>query len=86
MNIYVQNLNYSLKEEELRDLFTPFGEVSSVKIIKDKVTGRARGFGFVEMPNDSEAENAIRDLNGVDVKGRNIQVNEARPPQQRDSR
>jgi RNA recognition motif-containing protein len=84
MNIYVRNLNYSLKEEELRDVFGAFGEVSSVKIIKDKVTGRAKGFGFVEMPDDSAANEAISKINGSDVKGRPIQVEKALPPKPRD--
>lgn len=83
MNIYVRNLNYTLQEDELRQVFEAFGEVSSVKIIKDKMTGRAKGFGFVEMPNDSEASNAMQQLNDTVVKGRNIQISEARPPQNR---
>jgi len=84
MNIYVRNLNYSLREDELSQLFGEFGEVSSVKIIKDKVTGRAKGFGFVEMPDDNAATEAINRINGTDVKGRPIQVEKALPPKQRD--
>ena len=84
MNIYVRNLNYSLKEDELSQLFGAFGEVSSVKIIKDKVTGRAKGFGFVEMPDDAAANEAISKINGSDVKGRPIQVEKALPPKPRD--
>ena len=80
MNIYVGNLNYSLQEEELKEVFAEFGEVASVKIIKDKVTGRSKGFGFIEMENDKEANNAIQELNGVEVKGRNLKVNQAKPP------
>ncbi|MBS1647313.1 MAG: RNA-binding protein [Bacteroidetes bacterium] len=84
MNIYVRNLNYNLREEELSQLFGAFGEVSSVKIIKDKVTGRAKGFGFVEMPDDDAASEAISKINGSDVKGRAIQVEKALPPKSRD--
>ncbi|MFC2138705.1 RNA recognition motif domain-containing protein [Bacteroidota bacterium] len=80
MNIYVGNLNYSLQEEELKEVFGEYGEVASVKIIKDKVTGRSKGFGFIEMENDSEANNAIQELNGVEVKGRSLKVNQAKPP------
>jgi RNA recognition motif-containing protein len=86
MNIYVRNLSYSLQEDELREVFAQCGEVSSVKIIKDKVTGRAKGFGFVEMPNDEEAKAAIEKINGTDVKERRIEVSEARPPQEREKR
>jgi len=80
MNIYVGNLNYSLQEEELKEAFAEYGEVASVKIIKDKVTGRSKGFGFIEMDNDDEANNAIQELNGVEVKGRSLKVNQAKPP------
>lgn len=80
MNIYVGNLSYNLQEEELKQAFAAFGEVASVKIITDKYTDRSKGFGFVEMPNDEEANNAINELNGKDLKGRNLKVNEARPP------
>ena len=86
MNIYVRNLNYNLQEDELKEVFSQHGEVSSVKIIKDRVTGRAKGFGFVEMTNDDEAKAAIEKINGSDVKGRNIEVSEARPPQDREKR
>lgn len=80
MNIYVRNLNFSLTEDELRQVFAQFGAVDSVKIIKDKFTGRAKGFGFVEMPNESEGQAAIEKLNGTDVKGRNMFVDKANPP------
>ncbi len=86
MNIYVRNLNYSLQEDELREIFSQCGEVSSVKIIKDRITGRAKGFGFVEMPNDEEAKAAIEKINGTDVKERRIEVSEARPPQEREKK
>jgi RNA recognition motif-containing protein len=83
MNIYVGNLSYGMSEDELRDAFGAFGEVSSVKILMDRETGRSRGFGFVEMPNKSEGETAIAQLNGKDVGGRALRINEARPREQR---
>ena len=82
MNIYVGNLSYGMSEDELRDAFGAFGAVSSVKILMDRETGRSRGFGFVEMPNQSEAETAITQLNGKDVGGRALRINEARPKEQ----
>ncbi len=82
MNIYVGNLSYGMSEDELRDAFGAFGQVSSVKILMDRETGRSRGFGFVEMPNQSEAETAIAQLNGKDVGGRALRINEARPREQ----
>ena len=86
MNIYVGNLDYSLSEGELKNTFSEYGEVTSVKIITDKVTGKAKGFGFVEMPDSSAAEKAINNLNGMEVKGRNLKVGEARPPERKRSR
>ena len=83
MNIYVGNLSYALSESELRDAFANFGAVSSVKILTDRETGRSRGFGFVEMPNRPEAEAAVANLNGKDVGGRPLRVNEARPRERR---
>jgi RNA recognition motif-containing protein len=83
MNIYVGNLSYNMSEGELRDAFGAFGEVSSVKILVDRETGRSRGFGFVEMPNQSEAETAITQLNGKDLGGRALRINEARPRERR---
>lgn len=83
MNIYVGNLSYSLSESELRDAFADFGEVSSVKVLMDRETGRSRGFGFVEMPNQSEGEAAVTQLNGKEVGGRALRVNEARPKERR---
>lgn len=79
MNIYVGNLAYSTGEEDLRQAFSAFGEVSSVSIIKDKFTGNSRGFAFVEMPNNREGQAAIEGMNGKDLNGRNLTVNEARP-------
>jgi RNA recognition motif-containing protein len=83
MNIYVGNLSYSLSESELRDAFAAYGEVSSVKVLMDRETGRSRGFGFVEMPNQSEAEIAVAEVNGKEVGGRPLRVNEARPREAR---
>ena len=79
MNIYVGNLSRDVTEEELRQAFEAHGQVSSVAIIKDKFSGEPRGFGFVEMPSKEEAETAITELNGKDLKGRMLNVNEARP-------
>jgi len=83
MNIYVGNLSYGMSEDELRDAFGAFGEVSSVKILMDRETGRSRGFGFVEMPNQGDGEKAIAQLNGKEVGGRPLRINEARPREQR---
>ena len=79
MNIYVGNLSRDLNEGELREAFAAFGDVASAAIIKDKFSGETRGFGFVEMPNKDEADKAIAALNGKDLKGRTMTVNEARP-------
>ncbi len=79
MNIYVGNLSWTLKDQDLQDLFSQYGEISSAKIVLDKFTNRSKGFGFVEMANDDEAKTAIEALNGTDVGGRNIVVNESRP-------
>lgn len=79
MNLYIGNLNYAVKEQDLQELFQQVGEVSTVKIITDKFTGRSRGFGFVEMPNDSEAKTAIETLNGRSLREREISVTEAQP-------
>jgi RNA recognition motif-containing protein len=83
MNIYVGNLSYSLSESELRDAFAAYGEVSSVNMLMDRETGRSRGFGFVEMPNQAEAEAAVAEINGKEVGGRPLRVNEARPREER---
>ena len=77
MNIYVGQLPYSMTEEELREIFAQFGEVVSLNIIMDRYTGQSKGFGFVEMPNNSEADQAIKGLNKSMVKGREIKVNQA---------
>ena len=79
MNIYVGNLPYKLLDTDLRALFAAYGEVSSVSMVKDKMSGQSKGFGFVEMPNAAEAAEAIQGLNEKAVQGRNIKVNEAKP-------
>lgn len=79
MNIYVGNLSWNLKDQDLSNLFASHGDVASAKIVTDKFTGRSKGFGFVEMPNDDQAQAAIAALNGSEVDGRNIVVNESRP-------
>ena len=79
MNLYVGNLSYDMSEENLRTEFAEYGEVQSAKIITDKFTGRSRGFGFVEMNSDDEGKKAMEELNGKDVEGRQLVVNEARP-------
>jgi RNA recognition motif-containing protein len=79
MNIYVGNLSWNLKDQDLQNLFASHGEVASAKIVTDKFTNRSKGFGFVEMPNDDQAQAAIAALNGTEVDGRNIVVNESRP-------
>lgn len=85
MNIYVSNLNFATKSESLQNLFAQFGEVSSANIITDRDTGRSRGFGFVEMPNDEEGQKAIDALNGTDFEGKTLTVNVARPKTERSS-
>ncbi len=79
MNIYVANIPFKATADQLKGLFEEFGEVSSCKVIMDKVTQRSRGFGFVEMADDDAGKQAINDLNGVDFMGKNLVVNEARP-------
>ncbi len=79
MNIYVGNLPYTITEDELREVFAEFGEVSRANVITDKFSGQSKGFGFVEMPNNSEADEAIKALNESSLKGRNIKVNQAKP-------
>lgn len=77
MDIYVGNLSYQLTEEEVANEFAKFGTVNSMKIISDRSTGRSKGFGFVEMPNDEETETAIKEMNGKELNGRPIKVNKA---------
>ena len=83
MNIYVGNLSYEATEEDLREAFQKHGDVSSVSIIMDKMTGRSRGFGFVEMPDKGQAQAALNALNLQELRGRAITVNEARPKEER---
>lgn len=83
MNIYVGNLSWSINDDELRNLFAEFGEVSSASVIMDKFSGRSKGFGFVEMPSDGDAEKAIEALNEKEVDGRNLRVNQAKPREDR---
>jgi RNA recognition motif-containing protein len=83
MNIYIGNLPFNAKEDEIREVFAGYGQVNSVTIIIDKMSGRSRGFGFVEMAEDAEAQNAIQGLNGKDFMGRGMVVNEARPREDR---
>ena len=79
MNIYVSNLSYNVQDEDLREFFTEYGEVSSAKVIMDKFTNRSKGFGFVEMPDDEAAQKAISELDGGMVEGRAIKVMVAKP-------
>jgi cold-inducible RNA-binding protein len=84
--IYVGNLSFSVTDSSLQEMFAPFGTVSSAKIIMDRDSGRSKGFGFVEMSTDQEAQEAISKLNGTQVEGRAITVNEARPQEPRSGR
>jgi RNA recognition motif-containing protein len=79
MNIYVGNLSFDVSQDELQQAFAAHGEVASASIIEDKYTGKSRGFGFVEMPKSDEARVAIEQMNGTDLKGRQLNVNEAKP-------
>ena len=79
MNIYVGNLSFEVTDDDLRQLFSAYGEVESASVIKDRFSGESRGFGFVEMPAKKDADASIAALNGTDVKGRTITVNEAKP-------
>lgn len=83
MNIYVANLSFAVKDEDLRSYFAEYGEVSSAKVIQDKLTNRSRGFAFVEMPDDAAAQKAIAELDGAMVDGRSIKVNVAKPREER---
>lgn len=79
MNIYIGNLAYSVTEEDLRQAFSEYGEVSSVNLITDKFSGQSKGFGFIEMPDNSQADAAIKGLNGKLLNGRAVKVNQAKP-------
>ncbi|HEX6179725.1 MAG TPA: RNA-binding protein [Chitinophagaceae bacterium] len=83
MNIHVSNLSFNVTDEDLKEFFTEYGEVSSAKVIMDKFTGKSRGFGFVEMPDDEAAKKAIGELDNGVVEGRTIRVSEARPREER---
>ena len=82
MNIYVSNLSFNASDDDLKKVFAEFGEILSAKVVKDKFTEKSRGFGFVEMPNDAEAQKAIQGLNGREVEGRAISVIEAKPKEE----
>jgi RNA recognition motif-containing protein len=86
MNIYVSNLSFNVQDEDLREFFTPYGEVTSAKVINDKETGRSRGFGFVEMSDDAAAKKAIAELDQASVDGRTVKVMEAKPKEDRPAR
>ena len=86
MNIYVGNVKYEMTENDLKEMFSAYGEVASARIITDKDTGRSKGFGFVEMPNDSQAHVAIESTNEKEIGGRTLKVNEARPREERPRR
>lgn len=79
MNIYVGNLNYRVREADLQQIMEDYGTVTSVKVIMDRETGKSKGFGFIEMPNDEEGAKAIAELNGAEFEGRTLVVKEARP-------
>ncbi|HEX2608654.1 MAG TPA: RNA-binding protein [Flavisolibacter sp.] len=83
MNIYVSNLSFNVQDEDLREFFAPYGEVTSAKIIMDKMTNQSRGFGFVEMSDDAASKKAIAELDGATVEGRTIKVMEAKPKEDR---
>lgn len=78
MNIFIGSLHFGLTEDELREAFEQYGTVDSAKIITDKYTGKSKGFGFVEMPDDDDAQHAIDELNGAEIKGRPVNVNKAK--------
>ncbi len=86
MNIYVSNLSFNVQDEDLRGFFTPYGDVTSAKVIMDKFTGKSKGFGFVEMSDSAAAKKAIAELDNGTVDGRNIKVMEARPKEDRPAR
>ena len=86
MNIYVSNLSFNVQDEDLRDFFAPYGEVTSAKVINDRETGKSRGFGFVEMSEEAASKKAIAELDGATVEGRNISVTVAKPKEDRPAR
>ncbi|MBC8384801.1 MAG: RNA-binding protein [Candidatus Cloacimonetes bacterium] len=86
MNIYVGNLSYKMRDEELKDMFNAFGSVSECRVVMDRNSGRSKGFGFVEMPEQAEGEEAIKQLDGKEFDGRNIKVNVAKPKEDKPRR
>jgi RNA recognition motif-containing protein len=86
MRIFVGTLSFNTSDNELRDAFAPYGEVTSAQVVTDRETNRSRGFGFVDMPDDSAAQEAIRSVNGVELQGRALNVNEAKPREDRGPR
>ena len=86
MNIYISNLSFKVEDNDLRQLFEEYGEVTSAKVVMDRYTGRSKGFGFIEMPDDEAAQKAITELNQAEYDGRMITVNEARPREERPAR
>jgi RNA recognition motif-containing protein len=86
MNIYVSNLSFNVQDEDLREFFAPYGEVTSAKVINDRETGKSRGFGFVEMSDDAASKTAIAELDQATVEGRTIKVMEAKPKEDRPAR
>ncbi len=86
MNIYVSNLSFNVKDEDLREVFAPFGEVTSAKVVNDRETGRSRGFGFVEMSDEAASKKAIAELDNTTIDNRTIKVMEARPKEDRPAR
>jgi RNA recognition motif-containing protein len=86
MNIYVSNLSFNVQDEDLREFFTPYGDVTSAKIINDRESGKSRGFGFVEMSDDAASKKAIAELNDATIEGRTIKVMEAKPKEDRPAR
>ncbi|MBT3468247.1 MAG: RNA-binding protein [Opitutae bacterium] len=86
MNIYIGNLSYNITDQDLQKLFEEYGKVDRSNVISDRETGRSKGFGFIEMPDQSEGQKAIEELDGQEVDGRNIRVNEARPKEDRPRR
>ena len=86
MNIYVSNLSFNVQDEDLKEFFAPYGDVTSAKVISDKFTGQSRGFGFVEMSDDTAAKKAITELDQATVEGRTIKVMEAKPKEDRPAR
>jgi RNA recognition motif-containing protein len=86
MNIYVSNLSFNVQDEDLREFFAPYGEVTSAKVIMDRITNQSRGFGFIEMSDEAASRKAIAELDGATVENRTIKVNEARPKEERPAR